>query len=139
VVRLTSSIAHNVLNIDMPTGFLYVFLSIFISIQGVIGIIGYNIMDKNGYFKKYVSGPEYNPASYGLICPGVAFFVLGMFLIGWGFIENDIIAKYSYLHYSLIAALAIIQLKTIGTIFKLDKKYFSKKTDVLQTADSSGY
>lgn len=125
IVRLSSSLAHNVLNIDMPTGFLYIVLSVFVSIQAFFGIMGYKIMNSNGYFKKYVSGSDHNPASYGLICPGVAFFVLGMFLIGWGFIENGVITKYSSVHYSLIALFAIIQFKTIATIFKLDKKYSS--------------
>lgn len=124
IVRLSSSIAHNVLHIDMPTGFIYIILSLFVSIQAVFGIIGYKIMKSNGYFDKYVSGSDHNPASYGLICPGVASFVLGMFLIGWGFIENDIITKYSIIHYSLIAGFALIQIKTIGTIRKLDNKYF---------------
>lgn len=124
IVRLSSSIAHNVLHIDMPTGFLYIILSLFVSIQAAFGIIGYKIMKSNGYFDKYVSGKDHNPASYGLICPGVASFVLGMFLIGWGFIENDIVTKYSLVHYSLIAFLALIQIKTIGTIRKLDNKYF---------------
>jgi len=124
IVRLSSSIAHNVLHIDMPTGFLYIILSLFVSIQAAFGIIGYKIMKSNGYFDKYVSGKDRNPASYGLICPGVASFVLGMFLIGWGFIENDIVTKYSLVHYSLIAFLALIQIKTIGTIRKLDNKYF---------------
>lgn len=124
IVRLSSSIAHNVLHIDMPTGFLYIILCLFVSIQAAFGIIGYKIMKSNGYFDKYVSGKDHNPASYGLICPGVASFVLGMFLIGWGFIENDIVTKYSLVHYSLIAFLALIQIKTIGTIRKLDNKYF---------------
>ena len=137
IVRLSSSVAHNILEVAMPTAFLYIVLSVFVSIQAIFGIIGYGVMKSNGYFDKYVSGSEINPGSYGLICPGVASFVLGMFLIAWGFVENDIITKYSYTHYLIIAALALIQFKTIATVNKLDRKYFKKEFPQFQTANEN--
>ena len=57
-----------------------------------------------------------------------------MFLIGWGFVENGIVTKYSLPHIALIATLALIQIKTISTMFTLDKKYFFGKVAALETA-----
>lgn len=133
-VRLTAFVSHNVLETAMPSYFLLVLLATLAAIQGVFGILGYTLMKSNGYFSTFVTGKDLNPGSYGLICPGVASFVLGMFLIGWGFVENGIVTKYSLPHIALIATLALIQIKTISTMFTLDKKYFFGKVAALETA-----
>ena len=98
------------------TGFVFAF-------QIIIGIFGYVILKRFNYFEKYIHSSTKDPSTYALICPGVAFFVFGMFFIQWGLIYNEVIEKYSFLHLFLIALLAIIQFKTIITIFKLNKKF----------------
>lgn len=66
-------------------------------------------MKKNGYFKEQ-SDPS---SSFGLICPGVALFVLGMFFIHCGLVKTDIATAYSYVHFTLIVVPALAQLKTV--------------------------
>jgi len=98
------------------TGFIF-------AIQIIIGIFGYVILKRFNYFKKYIHSNTKDPSTYGLICPGVAFFVFGMFFIEWGLVYNEVIEKYSFLYIHLIALLAIIQLKAIIVVFKLNKKF----------------
>ena len=38
-------------------------------------------MKKLGYFEKFIKSNEKSALSFALICPGVAFFVFGMFFI----------------------------------------------------------
>ena len=98
------------------TGFIFAF-------QILLGVFGYMVMKKLDYFNKYIYSDTKDPSSYALICPGVAFFVFGMFFIHWGLVFNGVFEKHSILHYSLIALLAIIQYKTIRTVIKLNKKF----------------
>ncbi len=134
IVRLTAAVSHNLLQTAMPAYFLFIVLSVFFSIQIIFGIVGYRVMKDNGYFRTFVKENHSNPGSYALICPGVAAFVMGMFFIGWGLIETGIMVKYSYVHLGSIALLAIIQYKTIRTMFTLDKKYFAKDNPVVMPA-----
>ena len=98
------------------TGFIF-------AIQIIIGVFGYVILKRFNYFEKYIHGSTKEPSTYALICPGVAFFVFGMFFIQWGLIYNEVIEKYSFLHLLLIALLAVVQFKTIIAVFKLNKKF----------------
>ncbi len=98
------------------TGFIF-------ALQIIMGLFGYSVMKKVNYFDKYIHSDKKDPSTYALICPGVAFFVFGMFFIHWGLIFNGVITPYSTMHYILIAGLAVIQYKTVKTVFKLNKKF----------------
>jgi len=102
---------------------LFVLTGFVFALEVLIGIFGYVIMKKLNYFEKYVHSDTKDPATYALICPGVAFFVFGMFFIHWGLVFNGVFPKYSIAHFVLIALLAIVQFKTITTVFKLNKKF----------------
>ena len=80
-------------------------------------------MKKVDYFKKYIDGNEKSPVSFALICPGVAFSVLGWFLINFGFVANGIVEKYSIFYFILLLPFIYIQYKTIKTFFILNKKF----------------
>jgi len=90
------------------TGFIF-------ALQILMGVFGL-VMKKLNYFDKYIHSNIKDPSSYALICPGVAFFVFGMFFIHWGLVYNGVFEKYSVLHYILIVPLIIIQYKTIKTV-----------------------
>ncbi|GAB6074077.1 TsoY family (seleno)protein [Nautilia lithotrophica] len=89
----------------------------------LMGAFGYIVLKKVNYFDKYIHSDEKDPATYALICPGVAFFVFGMFFIHWGLVFNGVFDNYSIAHYILIALLAIVQYKTVKTVLKLNKKF----------------
>ena len=102
---------------------LFILTGFIFAVEILMGMFGYMVLKKVNYFEKYIHSDEKDPSTYALICPGVAFFVFGMFFIHWGLIFNGVVVKYSIVHYVLIILLAIIQFKTVITIFKLNKKF----------------
>lgn len=123
-VRLSFGLEHNY-STPLNKSSLFVFTSIILSIQIVFGILGYIVMNKMDYFKKYIESNQKSPISFSLICPGVAFFVFGMFFINFGLAYNSIISKYSIVYFIIMLPFIYIQIKTIVYFFKLNKKFFS--------------
>ena len=122
LVRLEFGLIHHFELIKSPTYFFFLISSL-ISAQIFFGLIGYSVMKKVDYFKKYIDGNEKSPVSFALICPGVAFSVLGWFLINFGFVANGIVEKYSIFYFILLLPFIYIQYKTIKTFFILNKKF----------------
>lgn len=121
-VRIISGIYHNMLGATPPPTLLFVILAFLVSVQLIIGLIGYTVMNKTEYFNDYVRGSYKSVGSYSLICPGVATFVLGMFFVHWGLIMTNIVAPFSLSHFMIILPLMLIQFFTIMTLFRIDKK-----------------
>ncbi len=122
-VRLVSGVFHNLLELTPPPVLFLVALIFLASMQGVTGLIGYTVMKKKNYFKDYVNGNKISVGSYSLICPGVAAFVLGMFLLNKGIVKSGIIDMFSAGYFAILIPLALVQIVTIVTLFKLDKKH----------------
>lgn len=118
-VRLYSMIAHNILGTQINPSITFAVLGLLFAGNVVVGIIGYVMLKKLNYFNEQ---PDPS-SSFGLICPGVAFFVLGMFFINWGLVKTEIVTAYSTVHFVLIALLAISQLKTVQWVTRLSKQY----------------
>lgn len=121
-VRITSGIYHNIIESTPPPTLMFVILAFLVSVQVIIGLISYVVMNKTEYFKDYVDGPKNSVGSYSLICPGVATFVLGMFFIHWGLVKTNIIALFTLGHFAILLPFAVIQVITVITLFKIDKK-----------------
>jgi len=113
---------HFIENADLKA-ILFTLTGFIFALQIIIGAFGYIVLKRFNYFEKYIHSDTKDPSTYALICPGVAFFVFGMFFVQWGLIYNEVIEKYSFLHLFSIALLAVIQAKTIVTVFKLNKKF----------------
>ncbi len=131
IVRLYAGLNHNLLHNPEPAALpLFIPLTVFVSIQVMFGLIGYSVLKNINYFSDMIHGEEKSPGSFSLICPGVAFFVLGMFFIHWGFVKTGIVTQFSAVYFAMLVPFVIVQLKSITTIFKLNKKLFSlpKKT-----------
>ena len=90
------------------------------ALQVLFGILGYAVMKRVGYFRQYVRGDQRHPGSYALICPGVAFFVFGMFFITFGLLKNGLLDKFSLPYFAILAPLVWIQIKTITTMLRLN-------------------
>lgn len=93
-----------------------------VTFQLLVGIIGYGVLRQVNYFGTYVWGPERTPASYGLICPGVAFFVFGMFFIHQGLVQNGLVVKYSLPYFLTFVPFVAAQVAAIVTMLRLDAK-----------------
>ncbi|WP_323587109.1 TsoY family (seleno)protein [Aliarcobacter butzleri] len=121
-IRLNFGLEHN-LNAISDKSSLFVLTSTILSLQIVFGILGLVIMKKLGYFEKFIKSNEKSALSFALICPGVAFFVFGMFFINLGLTYNEIITKYSVVYYLLMIPFIYVQIKTIVLFFRLYKKF----------------
>jgi hypothetical protein len=121
-IRVSFGLEHNY-STPLAKSSLFVFTSIVLSLQIIFGILGYMIMKKMGYFEKYIESSDKSAISFALICPGVAFFVFGMFFVNFGLTYNGIITKYSIAYFIIMIPFIYVQIKTIIYFFKLYKKF----------------
>ena len=121
-IRVSFGLEHNYAT-PMAKSSLFVFTSTILSLQIIFGILGYMVMKKMGYFEKYIHSNDKSSVSFALICPGVAFFVFGMFFVNFGLAFNGIIAKYSITYFVIMIPFIYVQIKTIIYFFKLYKKF----------------
>lgn len=101
---------------------LFLLTSGIFSLQILFGILGYTVMLRLNYFGDYLHGEQRHPDSYALVCPGVAFFVFGMFFISFGLLQNGLIEKFSIGYFAALAPLVYIQAKTIKTMLRLNDR-----------------
>lgn len=121
IFRLSMALTHNFGVERQPIDDLVLF-TVFVSIQLLFAAIGFVVMKQLGYFDNFIHGEGRSPASYALICPGVAAFVMGFFFVHKGIIGAGLIDKYSITHFVLLAPLVWLQIKTIMVMFKLNRK-----------------
>lgn len=122
MIRISFGLVHNFS--QEPSGsFLFMFSSFIVGLQIIVGLFGYTFMRKMNYFDTYVKdSSKKSAATLGLICPGVAFFVFGMFFIFFGLLNNGVVEKFSFPYFLVLLPFVLIQLKTMQVFFKLYKK-----------------
>lgn len=123
--RLTSGISHNFLQTKPLPVIFFIALGALVTMQIVIGLVGHSVLKKLDYFSDFIGGKKKSAGSYGLICPGVAFFVLGMFFIHWGLVQTGVVDKFSIAYFLILVPFVLVQLKTIQVLAKLNKKHFA--------------
>ncbi|MDQ1293204.1 MAG: hypothetical protein QG608_1085, partial [Actinomycetota bacterium] len=121
-VRVASGISHNLLGTQLTPVLPFVVLGLLFATQLVMGLFGWTIMSRQGYFTRFVLGSERSIASYGLICPGVALSVLAMFFIHWGLIRTEVFDRFSPGHLVLLTAVGLVQAVTVAVLLRLDRK-----------------
>lgn len=123
--RLTMGMEHNFGVHHEPVEIL-VFFAVLVSVQVLFALLGYNVMRKLGYFSQYLYGKAKSAASFALICPGVAAYVLAFFFIHKGLVTTGLVEQNSIAYLLLIAPLVLLQAKTIATLFRLNHKMLVK-------------
>ena len=121
-IRVSFGLEHNYAT-PLAKSSLFVFTSTVLSLQIIFGVLGYMVMKRMGYFEKYIHSEDKSSVSFALICPGVAFFVFGMFFVNFGLAFNGIVAKYSIAYFIIMLPFIYVQIKTIIYFFKLYKKF----------------
>lgn len=121
LIRLSHGMHHH-FAYDSTPAFYFVLTSSFFALQLLFGGLGYMVMKQVRYAETFIDGEKRSAGSYSLICPGVALFVFGMFLIHFGLVQTGLLVKFSWPYYGLIALLAMVQIKTVLTMWKLDHK-----------------
>lgn len=118
IIRLTMGLHHG-FETDLSKPGFFILTSTILSLQILVGMIGYSVMKRVGYFKNYVNGDKSDAGSFALICPGVAFFVFGMFFLTFGLVKNDLIEPLSVAYFLLLAPFILVQIKTVSLYFRL--------------------
>lgn len=122
-VRAVSGIGHNVIGLEkVPPIVWFLGIGLLVAGQAAMGLFGWSMMRSNGYFRTFVRGEKASIPSYGLICPGVAAAVLGMFFIHRGLVENGVVEKFSAVHIALLLVIVALQALTIWTYTQLNRK-----------------
>lgn len=136
MIRMFFGLSHN-FETHGNISALFVFTSVIVSLQIGFGIIGYAVMKKIGYFDEYLNGDKKSAGVYALICPGVAVFVFGMFFIFYGLIKNGLIERFSPAYFMVLIPFAAVQLKTVWTMLKINRKMlFTKDASVSELKES---
>jgi hypothetical protein len=122
--RDTMGIAHNFdmasQGVASSTHFFY--MSFALSLELLVGALGYVIMKREKYFLEYINGDKKSVGSFALICPGVALFVFSMFFLNFAIVGNNLTEQFSITYFILLLPILYLQFKTIQTFFKLEKK-----------------
>lgn len=100
----------------------FVLTTAILSMQILFGLIGWAVMRRLGYFRDYVRGDKGNAGTFALICPGVAFFVIGMYFVSIGLVKTGQVTSFSWLHLALLLPFALVQLKTVQVMSLLKRK-----------------
>ncbi|WP_214883736.1 MULTISPECIES: hypothetical protein [unclassified Exiguobacterium] len=124
-VRLNSMVSHRLLEIEVNAAFMLIVLGILFMGSTAVGLIGYSVLRRLDYFRNQPEGG----ASFGLICPGVAYVVLGMFFVHWGLVQNGFLTVHTWMHYIALSPLVFIQFKTIQWVVKLSSTHLSSAAD----------
>lgn len=123
-IRLSHGLHHE-FNQPLVQGGLFMTMLMILSLQLLFGLLGYAVMKKIGYFEQYLHGTDKSPASFALICPGVAFFVFGMFFIHVSLVHTHLIDIFSLAYFAWLAPLILVQLLTLKTFIRLKRKMLS--------------
>lgn len=123
-IRISFGLDHH-FDQKMANSALFTFTSLVLSLQLIFGIIGYKVMKHIGYFEEFVHSDFLSPASFALICPGVALMVFGMFFIHVGLVPNNVLASNSFAYFAIMAPFIFVQYKTVRYFFTLKRKFFS--------------
>ncbi len=118
-VRISFGLHHGFHEPVSPS-WLFVLTSTIFSLELMVGLIGYTVMKRLGYFRDYLHGEKFHPTSFALICPGVALFVFTMFFIHLGLIRVGVLEKFSPAYFVALAPLVYLQAKTVLTLLKLN-------------------
>jgi hypothetical protein len=122
-IRVSFGLDHH-FHHPLNSASLFTFTSVILSLEIIFGILGYKVMKDNGYFDKYIYSKDFKSSvSFALICPGDAFFVMGMFFINLGLVANGIVAKYSIAYFILMLPFIFVQFKTAKVFFILKSKF----------------
>jgi hypothetical protein len=108
----------------MANGDYLFLLSSLIGVQVAFLLLGATVLRAQGYFGRFVTGPEVSAGSYGLVCPGVAFAVMLQFFINKGLVAAGIIAKFGTVYWVISGLSVAALLATVGLMLVLNRKHF---------------
>lgn len=129
-VRMQHGLSHHFAAPIVQSKLFIMLTSIFMLQLGIM-LLGYRVMQLNGYLKDNFTGGQRNPISFGLICPGVAIFVMGMFWWHLVWVQGEIITAFGAVYWIVIALLATVQGLTLMALLRLSGRLLRHKPVVI--------
>lgn len=117
-LRIDHGLAHTLGLADANDNPL-MFLSMVLTTQAFLVMLGYAVMKRMNYFKSLWRGEEKTPVVYALICPGVALSVSLHFFINKGLVAAGLLTKFGATYWIMSSGAIAIQLLTAVVLFKL--------------------
>lgn len=113
----------------------YLFLlSTLVGLQITFLLLGGAVLRAQGYFGRFVTGPEASAGSYGLVCPGVAFSVMWQFFVNKGLVAGGIIGKFGFAYWALSGVAVAVLLATVVLMLALNRKHFAQRKTQISAA-----
>ncbi|MDO6563200.1 hypothetical protein Q4488_07355 [Amphritea sp. 1_MG-2023] len=125
-VRMQHGLSHHFAK-PVEQGTLFVVLTAIYMLQLSVMLLGYRMMQLNGYLSDHLLGEQRHPISFGLICPGVAVFVMGMFWWHLVWVQGGIVIPFSLVYWLGIGVLAIVQFLTLVALLRLSHRLLRHK------------
>ncbi len=117
-LRIDHGLAHTLGLADANENPL-MFLSMVLTTQAFLVMLGYAVMKRMNYFKSLWNGEEKTPVVYALICPGVALSVSLHFFINKGLVAAGLLTQFGTAYWIMSGGAIAIQLLTAVVLFKL--------------------
>jgi hypothetical protein len=117
-IRITKGLEHGFGTEGNPS-LMFLFVVVVLSVQVLFGLIGYGVMKRLNYFEDFAGGRSSAPGAFALVCPGVAFFVFGMFFISYGLTQSGLISNQTLPYFFFMVPFALVMVKTIQVYFRL--------------------
>lgn len=116
----------------------FVMLTVLLAFQTVVFMFGKAAMNRNGYLRRSVYSREASAGSFGLVCPGVAYGVLGFFWLHAGLVGAGIVERNSAVYFAILAGLFAVQIVTIaGTLKLVSNNLLTRRTPAAATAGTA--
>lgn len=125
-VRMQHGLSHHFAT-PLVQSKLFIMLSSIFMLQLGVMALGYRVMQLNGYLKAHFQGEQHSPISFGLICPGVAIFVMGMFWWHLVWVQGGIVSVFGPVYWLVIALLAVVQMSTMIALLRLSARLLRHK------------
>ncbi|MBN2907121.1 MAG: hypothetical protein JXJ18_10475 [Rhodobacteraceae bacterium] len=103
-----------------------VFLSRLMAVQVVFLLLGFVVMNRQGYWGQYIFGTENSAGAYALVCPGVALSVMLHFWLNKGLVAAGLIDKFSPAFWAISALAVAIQFVMVWFVFHLNRRHFGR-------------
>ncbi len=129
-VRMQHGLSHHFAAPIVQSKVFITLTSIYMLQLGIM-LLGYRVMQLNGYLKAHFQGDQRNPISFGLICPGVAIFVMGMFWWHLVWVNSGVVEAFSPAYWIVVALLATVQILTVIALLRLSSRLLHHKPVVI--------
>lgn len=118
---------HEHFGVHTGPGEVMALLTKVLSLEVLFALFGLTVLAATGYIRRFVTGRETSPGSYGLICPGVALAVIMQFWINKGLVGAGLIAKFGVAYWALTSVALASQFAMIALFLVLTARHFARR------------